>query len=179
MALRPPNIEKGYYADDDHGILYVPILKAASRSVQEAVKPWHREVGHEEAVAISADYYSVAVIRHPWDRIVSALYGPLRSFAPFAERVSEHILGREPRYIDSHVRPQAYILRGLWVDTFIRVDRIYSDWAELCQRWPHLGPIPHKHKGVARPEGWRGEYDWDRLLPLYEEDFKLCLDWER
>lgn len=181
---RPTNIDKGYYVDDVHRILWIPIYKCASRSVHEAIKPWHRDVLHDEAVHISNDTFTVAVIRHPWDRLMSALWGPLRSFALFENRVQDHILqyrDEDPLYMDPHVRPQAFTLRDIAIDYKVRVESIDRDWKILREElYPHLLKImPHKHRGVARPVGWKGHYNWDRLLPQYEEDFKLCLDWER
>ncbi len=180
---RPLNIERGYYVDDEHEIIWVPPPKCASRSMHAAIKPWHREVLHGDAKYLNVDYFTVAVIRHPWDRIVAALWGPLRTFEPFWTRVHEQILQYQhenPLYMDPHVRPQAFTLRDLQIDFLMRVDQIDADWAELRELFPHLlEKMPHKHKGQARPEGWKGQYTWSRLLPQYEEDFKLCQDWER
>jgi len=175
------NKELGYYTDDTHGLLYIPILRAGSRSAHTAMKPWHRELNREQALEANRSYpgfCTVAFVRHPWDRIVSALYGPLMDLGSFQERIDRHILGRTPIEIDSHLRPQSFVIRDLRIDHLVKLDSIHPDWAIVQNLYPHLRDFPCKHVTPNRPEGWKWYDRWDELMDLYKGDFALCPDWE-
>ncbi len=170
------NTELGYCLDVDERFLLIPILKCGSRSVRKAAKPLRTDLTYTEAVAFNY-LPTIAVVRHPWDRLVSALFSNLMDARPFAERLEAHILGKHPLEMNSHIRPQWFWIRELRIDYLVRVDHFNEDWQEVRAAFPRLAPLRHIHRGEARPEVWQGLYDWAKLLPQYQGDFNLCPDW--
>lgn len=149
-------------------VAYVPIPKAASSSIRGAVQGRHVE-------SVPDGYFSFAFIRHPWDRLVSALYCNLRSFDLLDDRLAQFI---NEKHVDSHVRPQVTFLREHRIDFIGRVDRFDEDWREVIR---HVDlPAPQRFNvGKYRPVDWRdAPVNWERWLPLYREDFALCREWQ-
>ena len=149
-------------------VAYTPIPKVASSSIRGVVQGRHVE-------HVPDGYFSFAFIRHPWDRLVSALYCNLRSFDPLDERLAQFITDK---HIDSHVRPQVTFLYGHRVDFIGRFDRLHADWGALREHVPLDWPQQF-NVGKHRPMDWRSApVDWSRWLSLYQPDFDLCPDWQ-
>lgn len=178
IVNRPVNIERGYHVDDEHRIIWIPIAKCACMSIIKASNSAY-EMAHDEALALATycDYTVVASIRHPWDRLVSALFSNLFDARTFEERLEDRVCHRSPIQMNSHVRPQWFWLRGFKVDHWLRVHTLTRDWRKLRMSFPHLQPeLEHLHHNPNRPK-WAGLYEWDKIRPQYEGDFELCRDW--
>lgn len=148
-------------------VAYIPIPKVASSAIRGVVQGRH-------VAEVPDGYFSFAFIRHPWDRLVSALYSNLRSFAPLDERIAQFVT---EKHIDSHLRPQVSFLQGHRVDFVGRFDRFAIDWLYLCSFIDLPAPLRF-NVGRHRPEKWQdAPVDWDRWRPLYAEDFSLCRAW--
>jgi hypothetical protein len=146
-------------------IAYIPIPKVASSAIRGVVQGRHAE-------EVPEGYFCFTFIRHPWDRLVSALYSNLRSFAPLDERLAQFVHQPGGR-MDSHVRPQAMFLNGHRVDFIGRYDRLERDWTHIPLPFPS-----RENVGKHRPKDWREvPINWQRWLPIYERDFLLCPDW--
>lgn len=180
MISRPPtrqaNQERGFYLDTRCRLLLIAIPKCASMSAIKAVKPTGSDLDRGQALILNKMTPTIAIVRHPWDRLISAFYTNLRDSRPLDERISDHIIGRDPITINSHVRPQSFILRGFRIDHLVIFDRLPAAWEEMRTRFPHVGELRHSHKGATRPR-WETAFDWNKLRTTYEEDFKLCRDW--
>lgn len=142
--------------NDDLRMAYIAIPKVASTACRASFQGHHAD-------SIPDGYATIAVIRHPWDRLVSAVYSVLRSGAPLDERIAQHLHGE----INSHIRPQTTFLPSK-VDRLIRYENLARDWP-----WPLTAANVGKH----RPAHWsEAPIDWGRWYPLYAKDFALC-DW--
>lgn len=140
-------------------IAYVDIPKVASTAIRGAVR----------GIRAEACYFTFAFIRHPWDRLVSALYSVLRSSTPLDERIQQYM---EAPQLDSHIRPQSLFLQRR-VDFIGRYERLGRDWALLQQQFD-LPALTHENKGPHRPADWRAApIDWDRWRPYFAADFEL------
>lgn len=151
----------------DLGLQVIVIPKVASSSIRGALAGTR---GYDP------DYYTAVFIRHPWDRLVSALYSVLRAFQPENERLAMY-LERPVDDIDEHVRPQWTFLEGRRIDYVGRYETLTEDWRVLAERFdlPLLTP---SNVGKYRPERWQeAPIDWKRWLPIYRRDFQLCPDW--
>lgn len=148
----------------------VIIPKVASSSIRASFGGRHVEL-------IPEGYFTFAFIRHPWDRLVSALYTVFRAQVPADERLAQFI--ENPHMpIDSHARPQAEYLAGQRIDYLGRYDRLAEDWRGL-QRIVALPDLSHFNRGKYRPERWQdAPVTWARWRPVYEQDFALCPDWQ-
>lgn len=182
-----------YHVDHLRQILWALPRKNAGTSIREAI---HNLPSVDYAGAFGFNnYHTISVIRHPWDRLTSALYNPFTDDRPFAQKVEEEILGplREcwmadtfaplapTRHIDPHLWPQWATTHGLRVDRWLSFDRLDDDWAKVQA---DFGPYPDlQHLNAGEPHDWcrpDGEpFDWSPLLGLYGPDFELCGDWEK
>lgn len=146
------------------------IPKVASSSIRGALAGRHVD-------SIPAGYFTFAFVRHPFDRLVSALYSVFRAFGDQDERLSL-FLDRPEHLIDSHARPQVVFLRDRRVDFLGRFEHLARDWAKLQQHVP-LPPLAHLNAGLHRPARWQeAPVTWERWRPIYAEDFRLCRDWQ-
>jgi len=109
-------------------------------------------------------YPTVLVARHPWDRIVSAMYSGLRTFEPFSERLHAR-LKEDP--LNIHIRPVTS-----WC---AEPDRIVL-FENLSRELPGMETT---NKGKYRAASWRDvSFNWASIFPLYEQDFALCQHWQ-
>lgn len=175
--IRHPNQERGFYLDTRGRLLLIAIPKCASTSAIKATKPTGPDLDRETALVLNKTTPTIAIVRHPWDRLISAFYTNLRDARPLDERIADHIIGRDPITINSHVRPQSFILRGFRIDHLVIFDRLPAAWEEIRIRFPHVAPIHHCHKGTARPDWRTTSFDWNKLGSIYRGDFGLCRDW--
>jgi hypothetical protein len=155
--------------NDTLRVAYVVIPKAASSAIRAAVQGRHAE-------QIPEGYFSFTFVRHPWDRLVSALYTVFRSQAPLDERLAQFI--ENPNIpIDSHARPQVEHLAGHRIDFIGYYHEIERDWSAL-QHVFGLPDLQHVNRGKYRPARWQdAPITWERWRPRYEQDLALCPDW--
>ncbi len=172
------NIPRGYAVDTLNRFLLIPILKCGSRSVLAGAKPLLTNIHCDDAKALN-HLPTIASTRHPCDRLVSALYSVLMDARSFAERVEYYVLNKaHPLDMNSHVRPQWYWLKDFRVDYYVRMDHAEEDWAKVRKVFPHFTALKHFHIGAARPRDWRDvDYDWQKILHIYQGDLDLCPDW--
>ena len=98
------------------------------------------------------------VIRHPWDRIVSALESNYRSDKPFLERLLAHV----PH--DDHVMPYSHWIEGQQIKRIVRTEN-------LDQEFPGIG---HRNVGRYRQRWQDYDIDWAAWQPVYARDVALC-----
>jgi hypothetical protein len=160
-----------YRADEARRMLWILPPKNASTKICGTVTL--KLVEREVALILNASYFTVGVVRHPFDRAVSALYSACRELTPFAERMRKY-------KNDSHVRPQWPAFDGVRLDFKIRFEHLHEDWRSLqaIRTLPDLR-ADIVNAGRYRPRDWRGECDWQEFMPLYEKDFDLCPEWQR
>jgi len=106
------------------------------------------------------DYPITVVIRHPWDRIRSALCSVLRDEHQFDMRVFRHIFWRDKDF-NAHVRPMFHWLVGRSVDKIIPIEDL---------------DIPVLNQGQFLSEA--DHFDWSELLPIYQRDFDIWPLWK-
>ena len=159
-----------YYSAGDMLVVLPPKNASSSIKASLGLGDW---IPREKAVELNS-LYTIGVIRHPLERVVSALYTVLMEATPFSERL------RKWRH-DSHVRPQAPAFDGIRVDWWLHVERLQWDW-EALRQFRDLPALPHRNIGSrinGRPSDWRDACDWSEFMPLYEKDFALCSGWKR
>lgn len=163
-------MHNNFYYQMTNCLLILP-PKCASSSIKQSCGLTHW-IERDQAEAAN-HLPTIAFIRHPWERIVSALYSCLFSFAPFSERLTRYLEAD-----DSHLRPQARMLHGLRIDRLIRFERLADEWPKLQTEFG-FAALPHLAARLPdRQQTWQQEpFDWDSLLPLYAKDFELCPDW--
>lgn len=144
--------------------------KCASTSIKAALKiSSHGYLRREEALNLSRRMKTIGVVRHPYDRLVSAAYtAPIMSLAPLKERLQRYAH-------DSHVRPQYPAFHGMRVDHLLAVDRLAEQWKQL-QNWVALPELPHLNIGSRENgrEDWHN-IDWSGFAAAYAKDLTL---WE-
>lgn len=159
------------------GIRWVLPPKCASNSVRRALGLPMRPIGLDDRRGYGLP--TVGAVRHPHDRLTSALYSVLKSDElAFEELVEEHVLSyaARPEMMDPHVRPL-----HLWYDEVVgpwrrlNVADIDEGWRRLRLDYPNLPPsLPHLNRGQRRPPRWEElDYDWSTVDRLYRRDFTL------
>lgn len=157
-----------YYVEADKRRLWIvpPKCGITSLLATGAVKPADLEMAQ---AVVEPGWKVIATMRHPYDRIVSALFNHLWDPGlDFDQRYQLY-------YNDVHVRPQSEWLDPFTVDCFVpfELQHVY---------WPLYGlkNFPHLNRGTRRPERWQDvDFDWRRLNQRYERDFEWNLLWER
>jgi hypothetical protein len=167
-------MDNNFYFRTDRALLVIP-PKCASTSIKQACRIGHEWLTRAEAEAANAELPTIAFARHPWERIISALYSCLFTFEPFATRLQRHIDAD-----DSHVRPQARMIDGLSIDRLVRFENLATEWPSLMAEFG-FDALPHLVKRLPdRQQTWQAEpFDWSTLLPAYQGDFALCNGWQQ
>ena len=149
--------------------------KCASSSIKQACRLSGDWLPRAEAETLNQHVYTIAFARHPWDRIISALYSCLFTFEPFAIRLQRHIDAD-----DSHVRPQARMMDGLRIDRLVLFENLAAEWPGLMDEFG-FDSLPHIAKRLPdRGQTWQAEpFAWSTLLPAYQGDFALCNAWQQ
>ena len=169
-----------YWPDHEHRCLWCFIPKVASMSLRSAVCPG--QCVRLDQAAYYNDYYTIAFVRPPYGRVVSAMFTVLRDLGPFEERMTKWITAHNRiDWMDMHVRPQTALLEGLDVNFYGHLGTIDDDWRTLQSRYRHLPDLPHRGKGQFRPDRWEDAgdilpYSWKSVEHLYAGDVKLCLE---
>ena len=142
--------------------MIVLIPKVASSAIRDAV------------IRSREPEFTVVFIRHPWDRLVSALYSVIRSSRSLDERIQQYIDAAESAgcQLDSHLRPQVSFIDGRTIDFYGRFEYLTQDWKLLQSRCSGLADLPSKPKS-NRPRWQDAKIDWDRWYPMYRRDFEL------
>lgn len=198
---------KQYIIDNDIGIGFVAINKCASSSIQKLL--YERRFGTfdgweriPERMGVDAkqfsrrrDLFRFAVVRNPFDRIVSAwidkAYPPYKDhncgdrilrfagleFADFVAAI--HRLDDEE--LDEHLLPQVchlYYGSVPLTDRLIRLERLESEWQSLSE--PLSERLPERLNPIER-EPYRSYYCRYRTIEMVEERYALdfqVLDYE-
>lgn len=146
--------------------LWILPPKNATTSIKSAIGagPYlSREAAEQE----NRTRRTVGVVRHPYDRLLSAAYTVHMSGDGVSERIHRNLQ-------DSHVRPQYPAFEGLRVDHLLCFDRLQEDWERL-RYWIELPQIDRLNVGSrsnGRPSSWEG-IDWSEFAPLYKQDMTL------
>lgn len=139
-------------------IAFVPIPKVASQSLSTAISGSQVE---------ATTYPAIAFVRHPWDRITSALYSALMACDTPRSRLQRALAEDDP-----HVRPQIMFING-YSPTLYRYEDLGRVWPEL-QRRHGFGELKCRRRGLARPKRWEDvPLDWNRYRHIYTDDFAL------
>ena len=169
-----------YFIDHERGIRWIIIPKCASTTLDVVLgigEDGKHRCGREEALE-HADLFTVVFIRHPWQRLVSAMEMPFQTAGP-------NILARLQRVIvddrsdDVHVRPMHTFTDGFRLDFVGRLENMGADWrvlhhAHRALELPGLPDLVIENAKGAPP--WRSlDYDFGWLRPRYAKDFEL---WE-
>jgi hypothetical protein len=178
-----------YRFDETRKWLWIVPMRCGSISIGSVIRP-SEKCDYPKARELNASgVFTIGVIRHPFDRAVSALHSILTPDRSIYKTMNPALAGKRmlPKFDerlayfleldDPHVRPQAPALDGIRVDYWIRFEHLAERFDELRDKAP-LDDLPHYHKS-HRPEGWRGVCDWSKFMPWYEKDLALCPEWER
>jgi len=165
----PENAIKVYWLDHENKRLWILIPKVASTSMRMTLDSGEK-VSRETALEYK-DYYTIVFTRHPWDRIVSALFSKLMDGDSFEERIYKwiHYPGRID-WMDMHVRPQSWFTEGFDIDFLGRFESIETHWKNL-QKEIDVPDLQYHGKGIYRPGSWKDvDFDWSEIAHFYEQD---------
>lgn len=130
--------------------LWITPPRCASLSIRGALG---LPEGHRDDA--KRDYRTICFIRHPYDRLVSALHHRyLMTDEPFADRVKRYCFPPD----NWHVKPVTAIVEGFRIDEWRRYDR------------PGF-LIDHSRRG-EHPAWQDIEFDWSIVEPIYREDMR-------
>jgi len=174
------------------GLGFIIIPKAGGSSIKTAIRDG---MGLEPNGGIHADkrlpitnttsgLHSVAFIRHPLDRLVSAWANKIHSkryvdshLAAYGFRLGmpfdEFVRHAAGHHTDSHMAPQVKFLAEP-VDRIERFERMGEVWKDLQQRFEWLPDLPHANKTEHAP--WSEMYTPEtRAIAerIYSEDLAL------
>ena len=154
-----------YYAWRD--ALVIAPLKNASSSVRRALHV-RAPLKRADAEMLNGYLRTIAIIRHPFDRAVSAL------FSIVTDGVGHRDLLECWRSAarNMHLHPQHPAFDGLRVDHWIEFGR-------LDEQWEQLGLPPRQHIGKSERPAWKGLMDWSEPAQFYARDFELWPAWDR
>lgn len=161
-----------YYFDVVRSMLWILPPKNASSSIKACLN-LSRWIGREEALSLN-HHFTVGVVRHPFERVVSGLYEVEWEPIPFTQRLMKHLHS-------SIIRPQAPAFEGLRIDTWLHVERLRDEW-KILREMKVLPALLNLNTGVranGRPASWHNACDWSEFMPLYQRDFDLCSDYQR
>ncbi len=150
------------------GCLWILPPKNGSTSIRKAIRA-DNYLSREEAEKLNKKHTTIGVVRHPYDRAVSALWTVLMTSGRQQETLEREIT-------NSHLRPQYPAFEGLRVDHILRTETLGEDWGRL-KKWIVLPELQHINKGSTtngRPKRWRdAPIDWTPVTALYKQDMDL------
>ena len=117
-------------------------------------------------------------VRHPWDRVTSALYHPYDATKDTFMDIATHVLNGSVELFDWHFTPQWRPLVGFDVDHWLFFDHLDDDWRGLQEIYGDLPDLEHRNQ--HGPHDWREQpIEWSDLLCYYAPDFDFNPKWER
>ena len=135
-----------YWLDPERGICWCIIPKCASTTL-DVVLGSDRRVYRDEALA--SGLQAVVFVRHPWERIMSALAHPLHTRAHPLGRLHEHVVGKPMDELNIHVRPQWTFVDGFDLAFVGRLETMESDWTRLSNELGVvLPPLVHENRKI-------------------------------
>jgi len=152
-----------YFINHKHKFIWPCITKNASHSIIEALPQtsWHR------ADKINGlNYFTFAVIRHPWERLLS-YYHPAfwKDFKDFVKKA----------VLDKHnilTLPQSSFLGNIKTDKLIKFDNLENEWPGIMDK-TGAKILPHLNASELKKPWEVLDFDWDKLMPKYGKDFEL------
>lgn len=167
MALTNSGItyeRNNYVIDYDRRIVWVRIPRTATSNMRKAFDVGNklgRSMSIEKALKVDPYYYTIAFVRNPLTRFVSAL-----------RRVAKPIV--DPLiyldYTDKHFRPQWTFLEGLTVDFIGRFENMHEDWEKLRQMFDYPiipgGPRNNKYLHLT-------DEQIKKIKAFYAKDYEM------
>lgn len=183
-----------------HKLVVTGIPKNASSSIYDVLKnqtdkehnhlKFIDEFGHQDPDLVET-YLSVAVVRNPYDRFISACWQIRRDHESSANLdINEIILQEHPSQFDNCnevFSPQyRYITLGskILVDYVLRYETLQQDWEEFLDKnskhfvFPINPTLPFSNKSLER-KSWQEELknitkdNFKLINEIYSRDFKL------
>jgi hypothetical protein len=114
------------------------------------------------------EYFKFAVIRNPWDRLVSLYFSPHKGNADFDRKKFTEVVKNEKKGMQS---PYVTENGRLATDSLIRFESLVEDFARVCDRLGIVAELPHVNKSSHQP--YREYYDkklMNLVYKLYRED---------
>lgn len=174
------------------GLGFVVIPKAGGSSIKTAIRD---AMGLDQVVGIHADprlnftnspegLFTVAFIRNPFDRLVSAWADKIHSPSYIERRLGKHgfrlnmpfdefVRHVDGHCFDAHIQPQKKFL-PVSVDLIARFERMADVWPKLQSRFSWLPDLPHKNR--SERGRWEDMYTPELLQiveRVYAEDIAL------
>ena len=165
--------------NDQQRFVFARVPRTASTSIAEALLeiPGSRRVKreghyhHTQVDSVWKDYYVFAVVRWPYERVLSVYYrrraGTNEPLCPVAQKESfAEYLRHFPELRRSHDCPQVDFLGRLpRVDATLRFEGLPGCLGELPFEIPTL-----KKVGKLLPPDWRADYDEGTAAMVYEQN---------
>ena len=153
--------------DQIRGIVWIAIPKCASTSLMEVISTGdpYQLAGRE----IPKKYFSVMFIRHPWQRLASAMRHLEETTM---DGVFENWMNRDPEEFNEHIRPFWCFHAQYRLDFVGRLESLEEDWKRL-QEDVGLPCLPRKNKAPKKVRWWELDFDWSLIEEIYKPDFEL------
>jgi len=182
-------------------VIFFLVAKAANSSIKAAIKmlyniPPDPDTLHRDwnrvspAEAAMVDYSKIAVVRNPFDRLVSCYYQKIlgrgksgllnlngiyqgMSFTDFVKQIY-HIKSMQ----EAHIRPQhvSMIHDGALVpQIIIRFEQLETEWANIVQKIiPGMPDLPHMNSSDhPKYQYCLGDQEKQMTTELYQKDLEL------
>lgn len=198
-----PNGDQSLIEAEAHDAIFIHIPKTGGISVAEGLFGNHA-AAHTALYSYLALYgarrfdamFKFAIVRNPWDRVVSAYHflaagGLTEADRAFSERHMQGFAGIEDFVARglawpeiqgwTHFKPQTLFLRDprtgrVGVDYLGRFEQLSEDYARLAERLGVGRPLPHRNKGRAKPKAALSADAIARIGEIYRED-AMALDY--
>jgi len=148
-------------------IVWIAVPKCASTAIHQVIA-----TGDSYQLAgqpIPKKYYSVMFIRHPWQRIASAMRHLEETSM---EGVFQNWMNCKPEEFNEHIRPYWAFHEQYRLDFVGTLENVDRDWKRL--QMDHGVPDLNMVNGSPKKVSWKSlDFDWDKIYPIYEKDFEL------
>jgi hypothetical protein len=117
------------------------------------------------------DYFKFAVVRNPWDRLVSLYFSPHKGNVDFDKKKFTELVKNTRKGMQF-----PFVTEGgsLATDYLVRFESLAADFAQVCDRLHIQVELPHVNKSRHLP--YREYYDkklMNLVYKLYREDIDL------
>lgn len=157
---------KRSYVKLTNGWYFIPIQKNGSTSVRE-----HQEGTFRHRSRADFKGFTIAIIRHPCDRLVSCWLNRTVDFMNYGcktwDDFIDYVVKTPDDNLDAHARSQAYLLDEM-PDKLVKFEEMNEEFAKIG--------IVLKKKNASERGPWQDYFTQeqiDRVLERYKRDYEL------